>query len=112
MSEQSQMQDVRAPASPLGSVALVAARPGRRRFQRTGCLYEDHSVWRLRFYEDVLQPDGSIRRVRVSTALGLCVGEQAIGRREAEALAAERLRRVNKFDALPESMMTVRDFVW
>jgi len=83
----------------------------RRRFQRTGTLYRDGNYWRLRWYEDIVLEDGTVKRARPSTVVGLARGKLRITKKEAGRRAAEQLKEVNLIDRQPESLMRVSDFI-
>lgn len=83
----------------------------RNRFQRTGSLYRDGNNWRLRWYEYDLQPDGTSKPRRCSEVMGRCVGDQAIGEKEAKARAADKLREVNRRAMRPTAAMALATFI-
>ena len=83
----------------------------RRRFQR-GSLFKRgkrEKVWVARWWEDVINADGTIGRVRRSIVIGT-VAELATRRLAMHALS-ERLRRINSGSQRPQPMRTLKDFV-
>lgn len=85
---------------------------GRRRLQKDGHLYKENGWWRLRWREDMIGPDGSLKRVRRSATLGACDGPGALTERKAKRRAwDDHLSRVNQNELMPQSLMKVKDFV-
>jgi integrase len=71
----------------------------------------DGSFWRIRYTEDVRQPDGSIKTVRLSQAVGIADGPGAIKVTEAKKDALEFMAKVNQRASVPQCGMTLRQFV-
>ena len=83
----------------------------RRRYQR-GSLFKRgkrEKVWVARWWEDVINADGTMGKVRRSIVIGT-VAEFAIRRLAMHALS-ERLRLLNSGRQRPQSMRTLKDFV-
>ncbi len=83
----------------------------RRRFQR-GSLFQRgtwQKVWVARWWEDIIQPDGAIGRMRRSEVIG-AVAELPTRRRAMQVLS-ERLRSVNTGSHRPQSTRTFSEFV-
>jgi hypothetical protein len=81
-----------------------------RRFQR-GSVYkrgQRKKVWFARWWEDVIAPDGTVKRVHRSEVLGSVA--EIPTRRQAEQLLADRLRSINSGEFRPNSTRTFRDF--
>jgi integrase len=84
----------------------------RRRMQAKGNLIQDGNWWRLRWWEDVRDSNGSIKRVRRSQIVGPATGTGRISRKEAQRRAQEDvLQHVNAKAYVPSSVMTLRQFV-
>ena len=84
----------------------------RRRLQSKGHLFKQNGWWRLRWREDVIAPDGTIKRSRPNVMLARCEGPDALNERQARRKAYdEHLSKVNRLELLPQSMMKVKDFV-
>src|SRR5438552_3809327 len=82
----------------------------RRRYQR-GSIYKRgkrNKVWEARYSEDVIGPNGALRRIRRSEVLGTVAEIPTL--RQAEQLLAERLRLVNNSEYRPSSSRTLRDY--
>jgi integrase-like protein len=83
----------------------------RRRFQR-GSLFKRgkrEKVWVARWWEDVINADGTMGRMRRSIVIGT-VAEFATRRLAMRALS-ERLRSLNSGSQRPQAMRTLKDFV-
>lgn len=83
----------------------------RRRYQE-GCLYKRgkrRKVWAARWREDVLAPDGTLRRTMRYETLGLV--SEIPTQREARNLLQSRLRPLNERRYQPESTMRLAAFV-
>jgi hypothetical protein len=83
----------------------------RRRFQR-GSLFKRgkrEKVWVARWWEDVINADGTMGRMRRSIVIGT-VAESATRRLAMRALS-ERLRSLNSGSQRPQAMRTLKDFV-
>ena len=82
----------------------------RRKYQR-GSIYKRgkrNKVWEARYSEDVIGPNGALRRIRRSEVLGTVAEIPTL--RQAEQLLAERLRLVNSSEYRPSSSRTLRDY--
>lgn len=94
------------PISGRGSESLA-----RRRFQR-GVLELRGENWTVRFREDMLQPDGAVKRVEVRRVVGTRaeLPTRKLARRQADEIVAH----VNGFNYQPVRVATVADFseVW
>src|ERR1017187_9531400 len=83
----------------------------RRRFQR-GSLFKRgkrQKVWVARWWEDVINADGTMGKMRRSTVIGT-VAEFATRRLAMNALS-ERLRFLNSGSQRPQTMRTLKEFV-
>jgi integrase len=83
----------------------------RRRYQ-TGCLFirgKRRKVWVARWREDVIAPDGTLKRTMRSGVLGLV--KDLPGRREAQNLLDSRLRPINQGRQTPQSTLNFSQFV-
>jgi hypothetical protein len=65
-------------------------------------------VWLLRWREDVLQPDGSVKRIQHAETLGPI---SCIKRQQARAVLQERVSGVNQNYRRPQATMSFQDFV-
>ena len=80
----------------------------RRRLQRKGSLAREGNWWTLRFREDVIDPEGNVRRVRRKAIV--CVGTKS--KREAQRVAwDEILSKLDQFAKAPGSAMTLGQFI-
>jgi integrase len=82
----------------------------RPRYQN-GCLTtrgKRRKVWVLRWRENVLQPDGSIKRVQRAETLGPV---SQITRKNARAILLARAEKQNHIQRRPMAIMTLSDFV-
>jgi integrase len=81
----------------------------RPRYQ-DGCLWirGKRKVWVLRWRENVLQPDGSVRRILRAETLGPV---SKITRQQARDILQQRLGPLNLGQVRPQSAMTFADFV-
>ena len=79
----------------------------RRRYQK-GSLRVRGKVWTLRWREDVVLADGTVKRVQRTTVLGTTeeFGTRRLAEREAEAVLA----RVNRLDYRPVKRATFAEF--
>jgi integrase len=83
----------------------------RRRFQR-GSLFKRgkrEKVWVARWWEDIINADGTMGRMRRSIVIGTVVDFAT--RRLAMNALTERLRSVNSGTQRPQNMRTLKDFV-
>ncbi len=83
----------------------------RRRFQR-GSLFKRgkrEKVWVARWWEDIINADGTMGKMRRSIVIGTVVDFAT--RRLAMSALTERLRSVNSGTQRPQAMRTLKDFV-
>jgi len=83
----------------------------RRRFQR-GSLFKRgkrEKVWVARWWEDVINADGTMRRMRRSIVIGTVA--EFCTRRLAMRALSERLRSLNSGSQRPQAMRTLKEFV-
>src|SRR6266849_8264584 len=83
----------------------------RRRFQR-GSLFKRgkrEKVWVARWWEDIINADGTMGKMRRSIVIGTVVDFAT--RRLAMNALTERLRSVNSGTQRPQNMRTLKDFV-
>jgi integrase len=78
------------------------------RYQK-GQLYRDHGAWFVRYRERVRQKDGSIKLQRKSERLGST--EKHPKQSDIEPLRAVFMQKINAGAAIPESSMTLSEFV-
>lgn len=79
----------------------------RRRYQ-SGQLIDDKDRWCARWREDVLQPDGSVRRVRKWDVIAMKA--DCPTKRLAQRLLDERMRVINREDYRPAPAQTFAQF--
>ena len=90
---------------------LGGTRMARRRFQH-GSLFQRgsrHKVWVARWWEEVINPDGSIGRKRCAEVLGT-VAELGSRSRAMDALS-KRLNPINSGSYRPQSKRCYADFI-
>jgi hypothetical protein len=83
----------------------------RRGFQQ-GMLFQRgtrRKLWVARWWEDVLQVDGTLGRLRRSEVIGTVA--ELPTRRKAMQVLSQKLRAINRGDARPQSIRTFGDFV-
>src|SRR5437899_2106914 len=83
----------------------------RRGFQQ-GMLFQRgarRKLWVARWWEDVIQADGMLGRIRRSEVIGTVVDLPT--RRKAMQVLSQKLKVVNNGDARTQSIRTFRDFV-
>ena len=102
-------------ASGFGILSLFPTEEemARRRWQTKGHLYSQGGCWKLRYWEDVINPEsGGPERKRSSPViLAPSSGPAAVTRRQAEALRDKVLAKVNLNSHQPQSLLTLRQFV-
>lgn len=104
------------PRPAIDSVSLyrdsdAGADMARRRLQVKGHLYRDGAWWRFRWYEDVIDEAGRVKRGRPSAVVARCSGPGAVTEKQARRLTWEILARIDTQVICPQSIMTVADFV-
>jgi len=83
----------------------------RRGFQQ-GTLFQRgtrRKLWVARWWEDVIQVDGTLGRLRRSEVIGTVA--EFPTRRKAMQVLSQKLRAINRGDARPQSVRTFGDFV-
>ena len=83
----------------------------RRGFQQ-GTLFQRgtrRKLWVARWWEDVIQVDGTLGRLRRSEVIGTVA--EFPTRRKAMQVLSQKLRAINRGDARPQSIQTFGDFV-
>jgi integrase len=83
----------------------------RRGFQQ-GMLFQRgarRKLWVARWWEDVIQTDGTLGRLRRSEVIGTVA--EFPTRRKAMQVLSQKLRAINRGDARPQSVRTFGDFV-
>lgn len=83
----------------------------RRSFQQ-GSLFQRgtrRKLWVARWWEDVIQVDGTLGRLRRSEVIGTVA--ELPTRRKAMQVLSQKLRAINRGDARPQSIRTFEDFV-
>ena len=85
----------------------------RKRLQQKGNLYQQGGWWKLRWREDQLLGDGSIRYTWSKPAwIGPAVGRGKMTEKEARRTAWDNiLSRIDRNMRTPQTVMTVREFV-
>lgn len=86
----------------------------RRRGQKTGHLYQRSGSWLLRYWVDSEEIDdkGNPKRDRITVTIAASKGPEALGKRQAQKLAAdEYLSVVNAANMRPSSAKPLADFV-
>lgn len=81
----------------------------RTRHQK-GYVYKKGNLWLVRYYDNQVLPDGTIRRLQRAHKLAVAVGEYR-SKRTARVLADEFLAPLNDGRATPRSTMTLTQFV-
>lgn len=82
----------------------------RPRYQ-DGCLWtrgKRRKVWVLRWREDVVQPDGSVKRVQRAESLG---PTSRVTRQQARAILQNRVGTLNMSERRPQAIMPLEEFV-
>ena len=101
-------------AEQAGRAIEVPERGGtmaRRGFQQ-GTLFQRgtrRKLWVARWWEDVIQVDGALGRLRRSEVIGTVA--EFPTRRKAMQVLSQKLRAINRGDARPQSVRTFGDFV-
>lgn len=80
----------------------------RRRYQR-GCLFIRGKIWIARWREDVITPDGTLRREMRWEVLGSV--NEISSRREAQKILDSKLRPLNQGRQLPQFTISLEQFV-
>lgn len=82
----------------------------RRRFQQPHP-FRDGKWWKIRWYEDVRDDNGEIRRVHRKSVIAIAVGPGSVTEKQAARLAWENiLSKVDQYARCPQSIMTLRQF--
>jgi integrase len=81
----------------------------RTRHQK-GYLYKKGNLWLLRYYDDQVQPDGSLHRIQKAHKLAEAIRDYRT-KKAARVLADEFLAPLNDGRATPQSTMTLTHFV-
>jgi hypothetical protein len=78
--------------------------------KQDGYIYEKNEKWKLRYYDNVLQPDGTVRRMQLSTTLAdRCDAYRT--KRSVRPLADDFLRPINSGKLNVRSTMPVAQFI-
>ena len=91
--------------------AILGGTMARRGFQQ-GSLFQRgtrRKVWVARWWEDVIQADGTVGRLRRSEVIGTVADHPT--RRRAMQVLSQRLGSINSGKARPQSVRTFGDFV-
>jgi integrase len=73
--------------------------------------YIDGNWWRVRWWQDVIGPDGQLTRKRHSAVVGPATGPERLGKKEAkEKCRTDILTHVNAATKSPASIMSLRQF--
>jgi integrase len=103
-------KDSKGHVEPSALSGMLASRKGnlmRRRYQ-TGQLIDDKDRWCARWREDVLQPDGSVKRIRKWDVIAM--KRDCPTRRMAQRILDEKLRLINREDYKPAPAETFAEF--
>jgi integrase len=86
---------------------------GRRRLQRKGDLYEQGGYWKLRWMEDVLLPDGGVKRGWSKPVwIGPSSGAAKLTKTQASRIGWENfLSKLDQNTRTPQSIITFTDFI-
>src|SRR6266702_4263427 len=82
----------------------------QRRDQK-GHLYRRGDSWFVRYYDDILQTDGTVKRTQVSKKLEVTFGDQYRTKKSVRPFAAEILAPLNRGVVTVQSTMRIADFV-
>ncbi len=82
----------------------------QRRDQK-GHLYRRGDSWFVRYYDDILQADGTVKRTQVSKKLEVTFGDQYRTKKSVRPFAAEILAPLNRGVVTVQSTMRIADFV-
>lgn len=74
-----------------------------------GCVYRKGNWWYVRFYDNIVQEDGSIKRVQVARKVARCSDYRS--KRSVVPLVKELLHPINTGLYRPESTATLEQFV-
>lgn len=85
----------------------------RWRLQKHGDLYEQGGFWKLRWQEDQLKPDGSVKRGWSKPVwIGPAQGQGRLTKKEAQRIAWDNfLSKIDQNNKVPMSVATLGDFV-
>src|SRR5258708_299653 len=78
--------------------------------KQTGYVFRRYGGWFLRFYDNVMQPDHTIKRVQKCERLA-DVDEEHRTKASVKQLAEEKLAQLNSGLLNPKAMMRVKDFI-
>jgi len=79
--------------------------------EQKGYIFHSGKCWYVRFYDDVLQPDGKVKRVQVCKKLSVEYGGEYRTKRSVQPFAQELLAPFNRGVLNPQSTMLVSEFV-
>lgn len=98
------------PGARRGGRASGKERMARPRFQNGSLIVRGkrRKVWLLRWREDALQPDGSVRRIQRAETLGPI---SKITRQRARTILQDRVGTASQSQRRPQATMTLADFV-
>src|SRR5258708_4044368 len=82
----------------------------RTRHHQSGYVFQKGSNWYVRYREDVVLEDGSIKRIQKCRRLAKATGQYR-SKRAVEPLADDIIRSLNDGMARPESIMTLNRFI-
>jgi integrase len=79
--------------------------------QQTGYVFHRGTAWFVRYYDDIVQPDGTIKREQVCKKLNVEYGGDYRTRKSVQPFVAELLAPLNSGLLNPQSTMLVSEFV-
>jgi integrase len=82
----------------------------QRRDQK-GHLYRRGDSWFVRYYDDILQADGTVKRTQVSKKLEVTFGDQYRTKKSVRPFVAEILAPLNRGVVTVQSTMRIADFI-
>jgi integrase len=84
----------------------------RRRGIQTPKVYKDGDLWKIRVYRDAINAEGKPYRSRPEFTIGPATGPGKLTEKQANTAAYETvLKQVNSYAAVPQSVMTLEQFV-
>jgi integrase len=84
----------------------------RRRGIQAPKVYRDGDLWKIRVYRDAINTKGQIYRARPEFTIGPADGPGKMSQKQAQAAAYESvLKTLNSYAAVPQSVMTLEQFV-
>jgi len=91
-------------------LAEFSTRSQQRREQK-GHIYRRGESWFVRYYDDLLQPDGSVKRTQVSKKLEVSYCDEYRTKKSVRPFAAKVLAPINQGIVTVQSTMRIADFI-